>query len=497
MRVFKKLLGLIVPTFMLLATSAIPVHATTSETATPQCTTSGTNVTIHKIVGTQAFTLTDHNGGKLSADQIASLQTGAVENNTGVEFTAWKLDSNPNSSYVADTFKNMTNDYLNNTYQTKVTVRAGQSQNFPNGIYYVRETKHPATLVDASGVPFIMELPALNVAGTAYLTDLHLYPKNVIVDDTPTIDKDVNAKGQDHASYDIGESFNYLIYPKVPIGIQDYKTFKIQDALASTLDYLDGVTVTYNGNTLSPSTDYTLVASAVNTAGGNFAITFTPAGLQKLGTDLNGAKNLEIKFTARINNTATMGTNIYNNATLTYNNGYSGDKCTDVPKSNQPEVHTGGRQFIKVDNTTQTYLSVLSKASFVIKNSDNKYMSKDSQGKITWVDTTDAATKINVNPNDGSFEVTGLAYGDNDSAVTYQLKEVVTPDKYVTMNDLTFTIDKNSYGNKTDINDNTKVINVKRPIIPQTGGIGTIIFLAAGLIIMGSSVVALKRRVQA
>ncbi|MBK1813437.1 SpaH/EbpB family LPXTG-anchored major pilin [Clostridium sp. YIM B02505] len=496
MKVFKKLLGLIVPTLMLLATSAIPVHATTSETASTQCVPSGTSVTIHKIVGTQAFTLTDHNGGKLSADQISKLQPNgdAVENNTGVEFTAWKLKA----PYAASDFADKPDSYVDNCSQYKVIVTAGQPRTFENGLYYVRETKHPATLVDASGVPFILELPALNVAGTGYLTELHIYPKNVIVNDTPTIDKDVETKGQDHASYDIGQSFNYLIYPKVPLGIQDYKAFKVEDTLSSTLDYLGNVVVTYNTEVLKPSDGYyTLTSSAENTAGGKLTVNFTTKGLQKLGTDLNGAKNLEIKFGARINNTALMGTNIYNNATLTYNNGYTGDKCTDVPNSNRPEVHTGGRQFVKVDNTTQTYISALSTASFVVKNTANKYMSKDSQGKINWKDDIKDATKINVNPNNGIFEVTGLAYGDNGAAVTYQLQEVDVPDKYVRMNDLSFTIDANSYGSKTNTSDNTKVINVKRPIIPQTGGIGTIIFLAAGLIIMGSSLVALKRKARA
>ena len=35
----------------------------------------------------------------------------------------------------------------------------------------------------------------------------------------------------------------------------------------------------------------------------------------------------------------------------------------------QPEVHTGGRQFIKVDNVTGNFNSALATAEFVIKNS--------------------------------------------------------------------------------------------------------------------------------
>lgn len=59
---------------------------------------------------------------------------------------------------------------------------------------------------------------------------------------------------------------------------------------------------------------------------------------------------------------------------------------------------------------------------------------------------------------------------------------------------MSFTISASSYGDKTSIEDNTKVINVKKPSIPQTGGIGAIIFLAAGLTLMGAAVFALKRK---
>ncbi|MNP14407.1 Gram positive anchor [compost metagenome] len=187
-----------------------------------------------------------------------------------------------------------------------------------------------------------------------------------------------------------------------------------------------------------------------------------------------------------------MGVKIYNNAKLVYNNGYN--SCEkDVPDIKRPEVHTGGRQFIKVDNITQTYLEALKTATFVVKNFENKYMKID-QGKVIWVQNISDATKISLNPNDGSFEVTGLAYGNNGEESTYSLVEVDVPVGYIKMNDFSFKISASSYGNKTSISDNTKVTNVKKPNIPQTGGIGSIIFLAAGLLIMGSAVVALKRK---
>lgn len=494
MSLLKKILSFALPLLMMIAFVKFPTSATEILTNCPPPEPT-TRVTIHKVVGTSEFTLKDHNGSQLSTQQIASLGTNAVENNTGVEFTIWKVPAGT----VVTSLNDKDVQYLNNTYKTvsPKVVQAGNVFSIENGTYYVRETKHPATLKSSSGVPFIMELPALNVNSNGYLSDLHLYPKNVIENDMPEIDKDVQTKDNDHASYDVGASFDYLIYPKVPKGIESYTKFEIRDTLDSRLDYLDSITVTYNGVTFLQRTDYNISQSNSGTAGGNFTLAFTQAGLKKLA-DKRPAnetlKDLEIKFKARINNTATMGENIYNNATLIYNNGYNScDQTKDVPDIKRPEVHTGGRQFIKVDNITQTYLEALKTATFVVKNSENKYMKTD-QGKVSWVQNLSDATKISLNPNDGSFEVTGLAYGNNGEESTYSLVEVDVPVGYIKMNDFSFKISASSYGNKTSISDNTKVTNVKKPNIPQTGGIGSIIFLAAGLLIMGSAVVALKRK---
>lgn len=491
MRGFKKLLSFILPSVMMLAMAMTPANAT--ETA-QNCT----RVTIHKVVGTAEFTLRNHDGSQLTSEQIRNLGTDAVENNTGVEFTLWKVPAG--TLVTAFNGKTDTEVTQSNLTDTPIVVRAGYETSFANGTYYARETKHPATLKSQSGIPFIMELPALNAAGNQYLSQLHIYPKNVIEDDMPVIDKDVETKNQDHGGYDVGEVFEYLIYPKVPKGIESYTVFKVRDILASTLDYMDTVTIKYNGVTFNEQSDYTLQQNSTGSAGGGFTIEFTQTGLQKLATNRPTSetlKDLEIRYKARINKTAVMGTDIYNNAELIYNNGYfSCDKSKDVPTGNRPEVHTGGRQFIKVDNISQTYLSALASASFAVKNSAGKYMKQETNGNVSWVTTLSSATKIHVDDNNGSFEVTGFAYGDMDEEVTYKLEEVDVPTGYIKMNDLEFKIGKNSYGDKTNINDNTKVTNTKKPIIPQTGGIGTIIFLSIGLLMMGTSVLIMKRKVQ-
>ena len=496
--------------FLMLLTVILPVMASAAELNSiapvgPPEPPATTAVTIHKIVGTGGFILRDHNGLPLTPEAIALLGTGAVENNTGVIFSVWKLTDITGvtlANGLDDAEKGiigaLTDVQLTTNFGTPTAVNASStvSTNFGSGYYYVKETTKPATLESQLGVPFFMELPVLNAAGDAYLTTLDLYPKNTIENDMPVIDKDVETKNQDDGGYDVGQNFDYLIYPKVPKGIEDYTLFKITDTLDSQLTYLDNVTVTYNGVTFIPSTDYTL-----GTLTNGFSITFTAAGLDKLAANrpaIETLKDLEIKYQAEINNTAVMGTDYYNNATLDYNNGYIEDAWVDVDEELQPEVHTGGRQFIKVDNVTGNFNSALATAEFVIKNSANQYMLKDSTtGHITWVATAALATKIPVNSTNGSFEVKGLAYGDMGGTFTYTLEEFTTPAGYVTMNPVSFEINKTSYGDGTIITDNQIIRNAKRPMIPQTGGMGTILFTVAGLAMMTVSVVALKKKEEA
>ena len=98
----------------------------------------------------------------------------------------------------------------------------------------------------------------------------------------------------------------------------------------------------------------------------------------------------------------------------------------------------------------------------------------------------------------GQFEIAGLAPG------TYTLVEVTPPEGYANNNnEFAFTIKDDGtqatmdidFGVKDDtVADNAQQIINKKVTIPQTGGIGTIIFTAIGLAIMASAVIAIKKR---
>lgn len=99
---------------------------------------------------------------------------------------------------------------------------------------------------------------------------------------------------------------------------------------------------------------------------------------------------------------------------------------------------------------------------------------------------------------DGKFEIKGLAYADG-----YQLEEKTAPKDYAKLSGpVEFNVKEGSYSTvETDIayekegTDNTaKQVKNKKVTIPQTGGIGSLIFIVAGLAIMGIAFTAMKKR---
>ncbi len=59
------------------------------------------------------------------------------------------------------------------------------------------------------------------------------------------------------------------------------------------------------------------------------------------------------------------------------------------------------------------------------------------------------------------------------------------------MKDLKFEVKQDSYDCETKL---IKVVNVKKPRIPQTGGIGSLVFSVTGLGLMGAAVLVLRKK---
>lgn len=124
---------------------------------------------------------------------------------------------------------------------------------------------------------------------------------------------------------------------------------------------------------------------------------------------------------------------------------------------------------------------------------DAAYVKVNTQWK--WIDDTKDHTGAYVfkSGTDGYFKVTGLIKGE------YQLVETKQPDGYAKLTaPVDFTIAEGSTGvtelkaGKLEDAKGFKQIENKKVTIPQTGGIGSIIFVVAGLMIMGLAAYKMK-----
>lgn len=122
---------------------------------------------------------------------------------------------------------------------------------------------------------------------------------------------------------------------------------------------------------------------------------------------------------------------------------------------------------------------------------DAAYVAVNTQWEFTGTSKDDAYVfKSDV---DGYFKVTGLKKG------TYYLEEKEAPKGYAKLtSDVEFTVSENSTGattletGKLKDDNGFKQIENKKVTIPQTGGIGSIIFVVAGLMIMGLAAYKMK-----
>lgn len=421
--------------------------------------------------------------------------------------------------------------------------------NLVDGVYMIVENKAASTyssadkkiLSEAKAVPARIELPLTKpdgsgLFGTADADKLHLYPKNT--EEKPEIDKTVGDLVNKYQSTEVGKKVTWYLQLTAPTDIKNYKVLKLSDTFSNSLTYQTGSVVVKYGSgatfdaatyqTLVKDTDYE-VDETVNNA---VTIKLKEAGIAKLSA---GDKVIASVDTV-INDKAIMGKDIPNDGyTIEYGHKPGNDGTKDkLPREKEPKVVTGGKKFKKVVEGTETALE------------DAVFELHDDATVVNWSDALIAANKEAIDAGkfaikngsayeatsaakqptagqpiylrsiaDGTFEIKGLEYSSwqkqkwdtatnsivNDgSPITHKwnIVEVKAPNGYaLNSTAVEFTVNVNSYFVDPTIASPVAAdplkVNNKKVTIPQTGGIGTVIFAVVGLGLMGFAAYAMKR----
>lgn len=304
--------------------------------------------------------------------------------------------------------------------------------------------------------------------------------------DVPTLDdsqKLVNA-----GLVNTSGCFTFELKASIPNEIEDYNKYEIQDEFKSYFDFnsiiTDDITIKYDNGTATEATKENFEITLPKDNNGTLKISpKKPAGL----AEMNGKKFLTVTINIRAN--------------LDYNE--NGHKLDDLinrglkntatlltdddpnPDEDTAYVTIPGIRLRKVDGATNDGLG---KAKFDLYNEDGTtklHVKKLNNGIYTLTpDATDDKITSNTNGN-----ITVCGFGNEN----YKLQEVEAPNGYQLLTKgFPLNIKKQSidYLNEEPNETNEKLIkNYKKPKLPTTGGVVTIIFTIVGLALLGGGAV--------
>lgn len=370
-----------------------------------------------------------------------------------------------NQGTIADNLKKYITD---NGIQADVSVKAAEGRttfsNLADGYY----------IIVPSGDTFSPNL--VTVAETETKT-VNLKGKE------PTAEKKV--ENQDWASAQVGKKVTFKVTSQVPdmTGKSEYH-FKLKDKLSKglTMTAADFVSVTIGNETLGK--DKYEVKLTSNNQDGTTELEVTIK--EFINYSEKAGENIVFEYQAEVNKDAVTVDKATNTAQVGFGN--KSDELT-FSKPDTVKVYTHTLTITKVDGKDQTPLAG---AEFELyegspaQGSAIKLVQEnavDGNNVYRVADTTDqnTITKV-VSPENGKIVIKGLKDGK------YTLKETKAPDGYNKGGDTTITIkaESNNEGETITVKGNEVTVENNSGIqLPSTGGMGTIIFVAAGVCVVG------------
>lgn len=296
----------------------------------------------------------------------------------------------------------------------------------------------------------------------------------------PTTEKKVEDK--DWASAQVGKKVTFKVTSKVPdmTGKLEYH-FKLKDTLSKGLTMTDADFVSVKiGNELLLEDKYD-VKLTPNKQEGTTALEVTIRDF--INYKDKAGENIVFEYQAEVNKDAVTVDKATNTAQVGFGN--KSDELT-FSKPDTVKVYTHTLTITKVDGKNQTPLAG---AEFELYEGTSVQEGKiiklvdEGNGVYHVPDTTELTTTTTVvSPTTGIITIKGLKQG------TYTLKETKAPAGYNKGKDteITITAESNDGGETVTVTGNTITVENNSGLqLPSTGGMGTIIFVAAGVCVVG------------
>lgn len=305
--------------------------------------------------------------------------------------------------------------------------------------------------------------------------NVNIFPK----DSELTIEKSVESKDDNVAQ--IGTEKKFEIKSTVPTYASNYKdiTYKITDTMSKGLTLkqdsinvmVGGTPIIENGKEIEPAGTYFNEFSYVTNSDGITTTTFD-FKYEALKSAALVGQTVKITYEAKINEHALVNDPNSNKAQLDYTTSQDGETTGVI--TDETKTYTYGLNLFKLDGSNKTTL--LAGAKFQIK---------DNKGNIVGTVISD---------ENGKASFVGLGEG------TYEIYEVEAPNDYVKIDGpitIRIVADSQDKSNCTVelVNGNNQIVdelkavngtisfnvyNYKGINLPETGGIGTTIFMVAG-----------------
>ena len=478
MKLFKKFASFVLAFAMIMA---IAMPSVVKAAGNGSITITGANAG-HTFEAYQIF------AGDVSGSTLSNLKWGSGVNAEGqIALGDAKAKAKSlNDSSAAKTFAYEVSKYLATASGTSVAEGKNYKINNLTPGYYLVKDRDGSVSGQDSYTKFILEVVGNDVSAKVKSSVPTSEKKVMDANDT----EGTKTEWQDSADYDIGDAVPFQLTGTVAQDYNDYKgayQLVFHDTLSNGLTFNASSVKVYVNDSDTPvaTNQYTITYPATD----NHSFDVTIHDVKSLGTDVS---KVRVEYTATLNENAIIGSlgnpnKMYMEFSNNPNNEQGGDKG-QTPED-KVIVFTYKIVINKIDSRRIPLAGAAFKLEKVLKDGTKKVVKEYTIG----ADEND--------PDKTKFEFTGLDDGQ------YILTETVAPEGYNTMDPITFNViashDTESADPKlTDLNGNpvngeieftankdkgtltAAVVNYQGDELPSTGGMGTTILYAAGVILI-------------